>query len=304
MYLSRKINRIIPIGRITLQYLYFKMLKNKEFWKNFVNALATLASLATLITFLFNWRAKCIDTWILISLSILIVVICFGYGWLMILRKKKISIDIHPSFKVTIEFGDLFDRDHEGIFVIPVNEYFDTELKDSLVTSSSVMGTFINKYWNDRVSELDDKICKALDGKPYEENAVRQLGKKNKYKLGTCADVKDGGNDYVLIVTTKKNDDGKSILYKKDYPIVIEGLFKHLASIRQNRKIYMPLFGAGRGKMKRSLQRILSFLLDTIDFKHSELSLPDGMSIIIKKKYEDTINLNSIESHFINALKD
>lgn len=277
---------------------------NKDFWKNFISALATLASIATLITFLYNWRADCIHSWILIALSILILGICFAYGWWMTRRKKKISIDIHPSFKVTIEFGDLFDRDHQGIFVIPVNEYFDTEMKDSLVTPSSVMGTFINKYWNDRVSELDGKICKALDGIPSEKNAGRLLGKKYKYKFGTCANIKDGGNDYVLVVTTEKNDDGQSILSKKDYPVVIGELFNHLATIRPNRKIYMPLFGAGRGKMKRSLQRILSFLLDTIDFKHSELSLPSGVNIIIKKKYENKINLNSIESHFKDALKN
>lgn len=280
------------------------MFKDKDFWKNFVSALATLASLATLITFLFDWRAKCISSWILIALSILTIGICFTYGWWMIRRKKKISIDIHPSFKVEIEFGDLFDRNHQGIFVIPVNEYFDTQLEDLLVTSSSVMGTFINKYWKDRVGELDDKIGRALNGIPYEEEVGRQPGKRYKYKLGTCANIMDGGNDYVLVVTTKKNDAGQSILSKKDYPIVIEGLFKHLDSIRQKRKIYMPLFGTGRGKMKRSLERILTFLLDTIDFKHSDFSFPSGVNIIIKKAYENEVNLNNIANHFEKALKD
>ena len=168
----------------------------------------------------------------------------------------------------------------------------------------SVLGTFIKKYWQDRVDELDRKIETALTGVPSEFDDNRSVGKKTKYSLGTCAKIFDGGNTYVLVVTTEKNSNGQSILLKKDYPKVIGELFTYLELIRPARTIYLPMFGTGRGKMKRSLQRILSFLIDTLDFKHSNLSFPYGINIIIKKVYEKDVNLNDLTNHFDEALKD
>lgn len=280
------------------------MFKNKDFWKNFISALSTIASLATLITFLFDWRADCISSWILIFLSILIGVICFIYGWWMIRRKNKIEIKFHSSFKVTITFGDLLNSQNKGIVVIPVNQYFDTQLAGSLVSSDSILGTFITKCWLDRVDELDRKIDDALSYVAGVPDNGRKVGKKTKYNLGTCADIRDGENTYVLVVTIEKNSKGKSILSKKDYPVVIGSLFEHLATIKPQREIFMPVFGAGRGRMRRSLQRILSFLLDTIDFKYSDLTFPCGVNIIVKEAYKNEVNLNEIEHHFEKALKD
>lgn len=282
----------------------FKFLSNKEFWINFVSALATLASLATLITFLFDWRSECLGTGGLLLLGIGILGICIAYGWWMTRRKSKIEIEFSHTFKLTIEFGNLFCSPNKSIFVIPVNQYFDTQLSNTLVKRDSVMGNFISQFWQDRLNELNGKIEEGLKDEQGEENPNRKDGKKIKYPLGTCAKIFDGGNIYVLVVTTEKDSNDRSILSKKDYPTVIGSLFKFLDSLGKDKKIHMPLFGTGRGRLGRSRQRILSFLIDTLDFKYADLSFPLGVNIIIKDSYKGSINLNAIASHFKVALKD
>ena len=277
---------------------------NKDFWKCFLSALGTLASLATLITFLFEWRASQINPIILIILAIFILAVCWMYGWWVTRRKNKIEIKFNASFKLAITFGDLFNPLYNGIFVIPVNQFFDTQVSSSIVSRDSVLGTFISKSWQDRVDELDTKIEKELNGIPGTLDKNRKVGKNIKYDLGTCIKILDGGNVYVLVVTTEKKDKTQSILSKKDYPLVIGKLFEYLDSMSKNHIIYMPLLGAGRGRMTRPRQRIISFLIDTIDFKYSDRSFPLGVNVIIKNKYEREVNLNTIENHFEHALKD
>ena len=280
------------------------LIRNKDFWRNFINALATAASMATLITFLCDWKAKEVSPWILVVMAVGILALSILYGYLMIRRKDKIELKFNPSFKMTIKYGNLFDPTHDGIIVIPVNQYFDTQLEGSLVSRDSVLGTFITKIWQNRVDELDRKIESGLPKVGGVENPSRSAGKKVKYDLGTCVKLLDGGKIYVLVVTTEKNEDNQTVLSKKDYPIVIGELFNYLKTISKTHIIYMPLFGAGRGRMTRSRQRILSFLIDTLDFKYSDLSFPKGVNIIIKDGYKDDINLNIIENHFDKALKD
>ena len=75
-------------------------------------------------------------------------------------RKKKINIRITEIFQLTVEEANLFDQ--KGVMVIPVNDYFDTHVGDGIIDPKSVHGQFINKLFNNRLDELDQKIANSL----------------------------------------------------------------------------------------------------------------------------------------------
>ena len=265
-----------------------------------MTALAGLSSIATLISFLSGWETNNHSAVFLELLALGVVGLCLFYAIAMSYEKSKISLSLNSGFEITIEKGDLFRK--SGIIVIPVNEYFDTIVDDEIISSHSVHGKWINQYWSKRIPELDRQIENELTSKKAIEESDRERGKKMKYNLGECISIQvpNDNNLYVLFVMTHFDKDNHAYLDHKDYPIVIDKLFKFLAHIGTDRRVYMPLIGSGLSRLNRSPQRILTFMLDAIDFKHSNLSFPQGLYIELHSLSK--VNLNQIEDLFLSNI--
>lgn len=273
------------------------MISLRSFWASFMSALAAIASAVTLISYLIGGDTSFSD-FTIIYISIGIVIICLVYSVMMTWQKKKIQLKFNPKFSLTIEKGDLFEA--TGIIVIPVNEYFDTIVDREIISTDSVHGKFINRYWHDRLSELNQKIEETLNSiNAIEIDNDRPRGNKSKYDIGTCVDIRDGQNIYVLFAMTHFDKDNHAYLDRKEFPKAIDGLMKHLEHIAVDYPVYMPLFGTGLSRLKRSPQRILIFLIDALDFKHSDLTFPHGISVELTTL--TGINLNKIEENFLGS---
>lgn len=57
----------------------------------------------------------------------------------------------------------------------------------------------------------------------------------------------------------------------------------------------MPLLGSGQGGIKKSAQRILFYIISQIEFS-TEVSIPEGLHIIIHKLSDKGINLDDIKN--------
>lgn len=267
----------------------------KKFFNHFVVAIGAFASVVTMISFFFriNWNEHPILTWIVIA-TILIVCLCYAFA--QIQRKKQIKIRISENFQLSVNEGDLFDQ--KGVIVIPVNDYFDTHVGDGIIDPKSVHGQFIENLFKDRIKELDDKITESLKSQGLQgtEVAQRLNGKNKKYALGDCADVMDGGNRYVCVVTTEFDKDNIARLTRDKLSAVVSGLFNHLELVSGRDAVSMPVIGAGNARLNRDAERILHYLIDYFDFSLSEKKILGGVKVIIPSA--KTINLVRIASIF------
>lgn len=276
------------------------MLCDKRFWQHFMTALAAVSSIATLISFLSKWDEHKLSNLSLELLSLGIIGVCLIYAMIMMIEKSRIRLSLKPRFEITIEKGDLFRK--SGVIVIPVNEYFDTIVNDIIISPTSLHGKWITKYWSGRIAELDDLITKELDKTTEGVIVDRKVGKMNKYELGTCISIRvpDDDNIYVLFALTHFDKDNHAYLEHTEFPIVLDKLLAYLENLGTDRRIYMPLFGTGLSRLNRSPQRILTFMLDAMDFKHSNLSFPHGLYIELYSL--NNINLNQIEDIFLSNI--
>lgn len=272
------------------------MLFMKTFFNHLFVAVGAFASVLTMISFFFDiqWSEYPKLTWIVI---IFILLICLFYSFAQITIKKEISIRIAENFQVRVKQGDLFKQ--KGVIVIPVNDYFDTHVGDGIIDPKSVHGQFINNLFSNRVTELDAKISKSLATQGVQGMSVspRVNGKNIKYPLGVCADVMDGGNRYVCVVTTEFDNDNIARLTRDKLPIVIKGLFEHLECVCGSDSVSMPVIGAGNARLNRSSERVLHFMIDYFDFSLSEIKVLGGVNVIIPSAKK--INLRRIESIFV-----
>ena len=268
----------------------------KKFFFHFFIGIGVIASIITIISFFFHfqWEKMPDKLWIVICA---IVVICICYAVIRTWRKKKILLRISENFKLTVEEGDLFQK--KGIIVIPFNNYFDTHLGDGIIDPSSLHGQFISQLFNNRIDVLDNLINKSLsDQKVMATGAdIRTNGKYYRYPLGTCADVLDGGNRYVCVVTTEFDSYNVARLTCNKLSVVADGLFNHLEKVGEKTPIYMPVFGSSDlSRLNTSLERILFYLIDYFDFALSKVPIPGVIHIVILSKKD--VDLNRIENIF------
>lgn len=266
----------------------------KNFFYHFLVAIGAFASVVTMVSFFFSikWKDYPILTWIVIAI---ILIVCLGYAFAQVRRKKQIKIRISENFQVAVEEGNIFDQ--KGVIVIPVNDYFDTHVGDGIIDPKSVHGQFIENLFKDRLKELDDKIAESLrsQGLRGVEVPPRNNGKSIKYSLGECADVMDGGNRYVCVVTTEFDEDNIAHLTRDKLSTVIDGLFNHLELVAGRETVSMPVIGAGNARLNRDTERILHYLIDYFDFSIDKKIL-GGVKVMIPSA--KTVNLGRVASIF------
>lgn len=267
----------------------------KQYWKHFAAAIAALSAAATLLTVLFDfeWLKSC---WLYgIIGTALVVGGSHLYAKWQIRTKKSIHLSLSSHLKLTIKEGDLFEQ--KGVICIPFNEYFDTHLGDGVVGEKTLHGLFINKFFRDKIQVLDNTIKEVL----LTETPVETIAKRrfdgcpiNKYELGTCVDVNVEGNTYVLFALTHFDENDVAGLSRAEYGLVVKRLTEHLSKICESRAVYMPLFGTGLARMHRTHQRILTHLVDILDFD-DQCSISAGVHIVIKSLDDSNVNLSALE---------
>jgi len=114
-----------------------------------------------------------------IALLILGYIAMWFWANKIICRKIRIN-----NSTVEIKTGDIFNE--PGLKAIAFNEYFDTQVDEVVIASSTLNGSFINQRICD-VNELDALIKDDiyLQERVIEENSTRMNGKTVRYKLGS-----------------------------------------------------------------------------------------------------------------------
>ncbi len=264
---------------------------SRKFWEYFISSVAAFSAFATILSVLFPLK---IPQCVAIGIALVIVVASLIYAMAQASSKTKISINVQPQLKLTIKQGDLFAC--KGVILIPVNEYFDTHVGDGVIDETSIHGIFINRIYNGRVAELDDKIEDALKLCRCSEEKERAW-KKKKYKLGTCAKVEENGNTYVLFAFTHFDENNTANIERYEYANVVNDVLKYVSAICENRPVYMPLFGTGLSRINLPAQQVLHYLTDTILFT-SPMVMFGGLNVVIKSLEDSNVNLNRIEDIF------
>ena len=181
---------------------------------------------------------------------------------------------------VRIEVGDLFDgMDH---IVIPVNEFFDSELGDR-VAPRSLHGQAIQKLF-----DCDSQKFRAATDLSLSQAQVTPLSAatddgRPRYEIGTTAVVDAGGRR--LFLTALTHTDVATRKASAD----IDDLLKTLASLwntvrdRCNgEQVRVPVIGAGLAQVPLSTRGLLQMLLLSVERASLERAISnDGLTIVL-----------------------
>lgn len=279
----------------------------KKFALHFVAILGALSSIVTLISFTLDKEITGGESvWVPICVGIGILTISVLYALYQSHPKKSVELDITPNLKLTIQQANLLNQ--KGIIVIGFNEYFDTHVGDGIVSEKTLHGIFINTYFKDHLSDLDRAIKESLmrqNIQPIQQNCPRRhpAGKTDKYELGTCALVHDGGKKYILVALTHFDQYDKAFLTRAEFNDVFGKLMSFIETHAQDTPVHMPILGTGLARLNRLESRMLHFIIDSLDFLHAK-PVVGGLFIDILSLKKAKVNLNDVEEHFKNGIKE
>lgn len=185
----------------------------------------------------------------------------------------KISIKFDKYRNVLIKRGDILNSKN-GIVIIPVNEYFDTIVDDKIVSSNSLHGKFIKKFFKDNINKLNSEIENSLRGSDYENNEQRYNGNIKKYKIGTVARIEYSNNIYLLLACTHFNNENMAGIDLYEYYYSIIKLLDYIHSKYYDKDIYIPLIGSsGLNRLELNKIDILINMISIINSYKKKLKI-------------------------------
>ncbi|QIK11920.1 hypothetical protein G7090_00380 [Leclercia sp. 29361] len=259
-------------------------------FSGFLSYFSTISSIALIF---FNIPDN-IKIYLFIIFAICLILFYFRL-WSHLNNLREIELDVEGS-KVTVKSGDLFKQD--GLKAIAFNEYFDTQVDEIIISSRSLNGTYIKKYFRNTTSLLDDKIENYdFDESEYIEiNNKRKKGKTKKYSLGTICVV----DDFILTAFSRFDEDNKAYLTMPDYLSFLITFWDKVNKIYAQRDVSVPIFGSGITRIKEhrniSDEELLKIMLWTFRISEMRFKYPARLTIVISEDKIDTINLLDIKS--------
>lgn len=234
--------------------------------------------------------------WQLFGLSASIGVVWFIVDGLWFAGYLKNRIEIKSNgfdTRIIIKYGDLFNE--AGWRAIPVNDFFDSIVDDRHISSKSLHGILIKRYWGGNTTDWDQQVAEQLSEVTV-TNEKRSTGKTNRYKIGTAAVLRKDGDKFICVASTHTNISNlETKADTVDLHHAICGVLKTSRSCCSNETLSIPLFGSGLSRIGLKNNILVDHILTAIFEESKKNKVTDIIQIILPKTKKDDISLISIK---------
>lgn len=265
----------------TIKQNFFDVLLLKKSWDIF-SIIAAIISLVLAFTGSIEdsnkWLVGLIISVSFIFIFLAIYILEYLYNK-FILKSIKAKIG---KVSLIVKSGDLFEE--EGLKVIPVNEYFDTQVDNNIISETTLHGIFVKRYIgnnDEKLKKLNMEISKQLKNIECDEVKERKSGKKKRYPIATTILIED----YILTALSKFNEKNEAYLSMPEYLEFLNKFWNEIDRIHNGRTINIPVIGTGLARINPTLS--YDEYLEQIIFSLKTSSIIAGeakINIIISEK--------------------
>ena len=262
-----------------------------------------MGALSTLLTIAIGIYApaNCRCIWVL---SLIVAIL---WGLYSIYPKKRIFINFPQKRNIQIRIGDLFSiKEKNGIIVIPVNNYLDTQLENDIVGYNTIHGKFIIYYQRHYIGkDLDAEISRAIardeikSSKSMKKRKAVLNRKLESYPLGTVVRLIESDKQYYLVVATEFDEDNHVIHQPEKFTYMLLQMMKWINKYNSGHPVYLPLIGSGQTGLNLSKQKALCHLLYCFSMVDHYVTT-GGTTILVYPNDKKDISLNQILYEFKN----
>jgi hypothetical protein len=218
-----------------------------------------------------------------------IILLSLIYGRVSTWKKSKIAFKIpHTNTTIEIIFGDLFKQC--GIKVIPVNEFFDSEIGNP-VSSKSLHGILIQKHLKGQ--SFDALVNKQLANIQAFEIKEKTEGKQKCYPIGTTVIINTDSDYLVFALSKTRPDTCKAYCDLAIMWNALNGLWKKGRDASGGEIINVPLVGSGQSGVGLPARDLLNLIILSIITEKERIT--SKIRIVLYDAYFEELNLRDIK---------
>ncbi len=192
-------------------------------------------------------------------------------------------------------FDDLFKV--QGIKVIPVNEFFDSEL-GKLVSENSLHGQLLVRYFQRDSQQFELTVDDALKNVVPTDTVTRSIGREKLYPIGTTALV--AAANYRFLLVANCHTDLKENKASSDIPTLwkaMDHLWEAIRNESHGDPVNVPLLGGGRAATGVAAGQLLQLLL--LSLVTSKVQIGCKINVVLYEGDFETIDLRAIAAQWI-----
>lgn len=206
--------------------------------------------------------------------------------------------------KVFVRYGDFIKElkqptEDRRNFIIPSNRCFDTIVDDKLISSNTIQGQFLKHIYSINLfspSDLSLTIERALTNKSKERlsNEEKPKGNKNRYSIGTIADIEAQDNThYFLLGLSEFDRDLSAHISKEDFIIAIQRMIEYCNKRSQGYPVILPLIGSGLSRTNISKNEVLRYLIRAFEINKDIINC--DFHIIVWEQDKEEISITNLK---------
>lgn len=203
------------------------------------------------------------------------------------------------GIRVTVRVGDLFEQPTH--IVIGVTDVFDTDTTENvIINEESIQGQFLHRVYGGHRARLDDDITAALSGFPVESSessAVKPLGKRNRYPIGTVAVLGSSERRYFLGAYSRMQNNLISVSSADYIWHCLSAIWETAYVYGQRRPISVPVIGSDLARgVHLDHENLVKLILLSFVARSRRGILCKELAIVIHPKHLQNINMLEIEA--------
>jgi hypothetical protein len=266
---------------------------DRRVFKEFLGVTSVISTVLSLVLIFFTIPAQ-VKLW-LAGVFFLSLAGIYIFLWHRSNTLQEVELEIEGS-TVTVKSGDLFEQ--PGFKAIAFNEFFDTEVDEKIISSQSLNGIFVKKYFPESTFSLNEYIenYHFEDSEILEKDVERRSGKKTRYSVGSVCVY----NDYLLAAFSKFDENNRARLTMPEYLGFLITFWDRVNRVYAQNNVSVPIFGSGITRIKEhrgiSDEDLLKIMLWTFRISEMRFKYPAKLTIVIHKDKIKKINLLDVKS--------
>lgn len=274
-------------------------------WRYFLSqTIVCMGAVSALVTIVVAVKSDLIkdNYWILF--------LCFGvsllWGFVCCYPKNKIAISFVHKRSVVVKKGNIWDV-KKGIVVVPVNNFFDTQVDDIVIGKNTLHGQFVDLYKKRYpTKDLYQEIKRALQADsivasgsyPNRKHVTRNSEDYSEaYPMGTVVRLKEGDLQYYLVVVTEFDEENHVINQPEMYSMILLKLIKQIDKWNSGVPVFLPIIGSGQMGLPMTKQEIVAEMLSCFNMAEHYVAI-GGTTILVYENDMKDISLNKIKYQF------
>lgn len=193
--------------------------------------------------------------------------------------------------KIRVKFGDLFAE--RGWKAAAVNDFFDSKVDEDLVSSTSLHGIVLNKFWasdrDDWIKQISSKLKNTSSKK---EN--RPKGNKSRYQIGTTARAVTVDEKFLFVALGKTDLSNNETSANAEMLIcAVRGMVAEARAACSMQPLVIPLMGSGLARIDTKPSVILDLIITGILEESRYGRVTGEVAIVLPERFKGTINLKN-----------